>query len=257
MEEVKKLIEKGIGRITALIVYWNKLSQEDKEALDFKTLSEVWGSFPDMSEKKEIWSLLKKSAVNFNHYVFLLETTNLEDTGDGIQTFFSVLEKKAKSFNQKLWLWENINRYSEQSNEIGKIEMKKEIWDELKKKTKTLKLAAKLWMATKQNSSEEKEALNIIKKSAKEFSDYEYMLEGVFSSATKEWEEIYSLAKKKAVSFEDYLCLWQHESDPEKEEVLWNILWEKAETLEQAIDLFLYSNNDEAAQRLVQVRAKL
>lgn len=41
MEEVKKLIQKGIGRITALIMYWNELPQEEKEALDFKTLSEV------------------------------------------------------------------------------------------------------------------------------------------------------------------------------------------------------------------------
>ncbi len=246
MEEVKKLIEKGIGRITVLIVFWNVLSQEYKEALDFKTLSKIWES-PSMNGKDEIWALIKNKAKRFNDYVYVLEET----FGDKY-VYFYILKKKAKTFNQKMWLWNNIDYYSEEKNSNEK----EEIWNDLKKTAKTLSHWTDLWINS-DNSDDKDEAFLMLKGKIETFENCQDLLYYIFFSGSKEWNEVYSIAKEKAESFEDYYYVYEKESGAENMKSLWEIVKSKAETLEQRIILFEMANEEHSEECLNFARLKL
>lgn len=246
MEEVKKLIEKGIGRIAAIIVYWDHLSQEEKEVLDFKTLSEAWKS-PSMNGKNEVWELLQKKAKSFNDHVFILEET----FGNKL-VFFDILKKKAKTFNQRVWVFNHIDYYSKEKTGVEK----KEIWNDLKKRAKTLRLLVDLWMIAN-DKPDEREAFLMIKEKTKNIADCKFLLDNCFSSKREEWKEIYLIAKEKAESLEDYLFIYEKESDAENIRSLWKIVKSKAETLEQRAILFEMANDERSEECLNFARLKL
>jgi len=244
MEELNKLLEKKVYRITAIIIVWHLLTQEERESFDFKTLSQVWEAFPETPEKEEVWDLLKNTAKSFGQYIYLLENVMIEKLD-----YFDKLKKEAKTFSQKLWVWQNFWKYYDEENNIQLTGT----WNWLKKKATTLKRLVKLWEATGKDSKEEAEIFIMIKEKTKDFSDCQFLLDGCFSPRTKEWEEIYTIAEEKPTSFEDYLFLWKMDKNKEIEVLLWLDIEMKAETLEQKIHLFEVANyiNDPESLDLV------
>ncbi len=201
---VKIATDNGLSEVSATLLLWENMTQEEKKQLSFDNRVGLWQEADTNFEKEKAFEIIKDGAMEFNQWVELYNYAVA--WGNYRKIFWSYtgkilgeIEARAETFGQCVCVWE-IN-YGSVYYTRRKGPRSEKMLQQIIKKAKTFEQslwALQTWVECIDRDPERTKAWNNVKKKAKTPWQKKRLWEETKMCSHKEREEVWTLLKNLA-----------------------------------------------------------